>query len=300
MQSNQTRLLVTGATGMLGAEVVKRLKSGLKYRVFSISRKTLQQDDDHFNVDLSNEKALQTVLDKIQPAIIIHCAAEVNVNRCETEKEYVYKLHVAATQNLVQYASLEKFIYISTDAVFDGQRGNYSETDIVNPLNHYAYTKLKGEETVLSANKNSIVLRTNIVGYHIPLQTSLFEWAYKSLSTNTAISGYENVYFNPLYCAVLAEKIAELLELQFERGIYHIGTTDNVSKFDFLRRTAQYFNFSQNLISPVMLDNSPGTGAMRPLNTTLNTDKVQGLGIVLPSIDASINLLFNDFTKALV
>lgn len=298
MAFRNQRILITGGTGMLGLEVRKFFRSKLNYDVFSVSRKPPYQNENNIGVDITKEKELLSVLKKVQPEIIIHCAAEVNVNRCEIERDYVYNLHVNATRNIVEYTSVDKFIYISTDSVFDGQRGNYSETDSVNPLNYYAYTKLKGEEVTINANKNVAVIRTNIIGYHTPLQSSLFEWGYEKLRSNTPINGYENVYFNPLYCTILAQKISELLERQFEPGIYNVAAMDPISKFEFLRSIARQFSFDENLISPVALENKSNNAAFRPLNTTLNTGKVQNLGIALPFMVDNINLLYRNFNKS--
>ena len=138
------------------------------------------------------------------------------MNACEVNREYVYNLHVSSTSQLANFDSVEKFIYISTDSLFDGQKGDYTESDLVNPLNYYAITKSKGEEVVLKSDKQYAVVRTNIIGFHKPLRNSLFEWAYKSLNEKAQIKGFTNVYFNPLCCLVLAQGISELLHREFE------------------------------------------------------------------------------------
>ena len=282
---------------MLGASIVSTFKNDAGYQVFSVSRQQRQNEKNNFTVDLTNDNELFRKLRMINPQIIVHCAAQVNVNACETEKEYCFNLHVNATNNLVNYESVRTFIYVSTDAVFDGQRGNYTESDPVNPLNYYAFTKLKGEEVVVQANKVYAIIRTNLIGFKVPLQNSLFEWTFKSLKAGVPIKGFENVLFNPFYCPVLAQRLLELLRINFVSGIYHFGSADAISKFEFLQKIAQAFNFPEALITPEKLINNAGS-AVRPLNTTLNTEKIRSTGLMMPTMEQNVNLLIKDFEQS--
>jgi len=289
------RILITGGTGMLGADVFSTFGNTPGYEVYSVSRMASGNNKNHLTGDLTDAEKLKVMLRDLQPEIIIHCAAQVNVNACETDKEYADAIHVKATENLAKYSSAKQFIYISTDSVFDGQRGNYSETDVTNPLNYYALTKLRGEEAAARFARHYAIIRTNIIGFHQPIQGSLFEWAYKSLSSNTKIKGFDNVMFNPMYCAILAEKLVQFLGRDFPSGIYNFGASDAISKYEFLRRIAGKFNFDETLITAEKLVNDPEKGAIRPLNTSLNVSKVTGLGLTMPTMDENIDLLYKDF-----
>lgn len=298
MAQGKKRVLITGATGMLGRHVVEQMQMNGENEVYTISRSVAPYVL-HTSLDITDRKSTQQYLQKVNPDMIIHCAAKVDVNRCETEREDTYALHVDSTGSLSTFPSVKKFIYVSTDSVFDGQRGNYSEADETHPLNYYSETKLRGEEVVLKSSVNKIILRTNIVGYNTPLKNSLFEWGYKNLAAGTRIKGFENVFFNALYCGNVADIISRISVLTVPDGVYHIGGREPVSKFQFLKKIAHFFSFPEDLISPSRLDINP-PAAIRPLNTVLLTDKIESVtGIKMPSSDDSFQYLFNSFSNYL-
>ena len=153
-----------------------------------------------------------------------------------------------------------------------------------------------GEDVVLRKAKTFTILRTNLIGFHSPLRDSLFEWAYKNLLDGKPINGFDNVFFNPMYCGELAIVIDQLLWIEHNNGVYHVGSTDTISKFEFLKVVADTLFFPLSLIKPVRLEPN-GLGAIRPLNTTLNTDKIQKLNITLPDMKRNIQALVNDFKQ---
>jgi len=292
------KLLITGATGMLGKHVAATLAHAGAYMLYTCSRSVLPPGDlksVHEMVDISDRAATLAMLDRIKPEVIVHCAAVTDVNLCERERDYVHAMHVGATETLCRYPSVERFVYISTDSVFDGQRGNYTENDAVNPLNYYAKTKLMGEDVVHEHGGDYLVLRTNILGFQQPLRNSLFEWGYKSLLQGQTINGFSNVYFNALYCGDVAAIIKAALP-GLASGTYHIGGIGSISKYDFLRAIAEYFKFGAERVNPVLLDVTKFE-ALRPLNTVLSLDKIRSAGISLPSIPDTLDHLFADFSK---
>lgn len=297
MTNKLKNVLVTGGSGMLGSFVVRSLLHDPAYKVYTVSRAGINvAGTHHASLDITDGALLNRFLTEVQPEIIVHCAAMVDVNACETEREYAYALHVKSTEWLCQFPTVNRFIYISTDSVFDGQRGNYTETDAVNPLNYYAQTKLEGEVSVQRFAKHYTILRTNILGFHTPVKKSLFEWAYTSLCTKTVINGFENVYFNPLYCGDLSALVGKLLKTESESGVYHVGSSNPVSKYTFLKRVAEFFEFGEDLVKPVKLDSS-SLGAVRPLNTVLVTDKIERKGFNMPDMEQTIHQLCVDFSK---
>ena len=289
-------VLVTGSSGMLGATVVKFfIEKG--FNVYGISRtRNPQLDATHeFSGDLTDGQFLQSVSLTFQPDVIVHTAALVDLKFCEQNPMLAKQLHVDATHQLVTLFTKARFIYISTDSVFDGQRGDYSELDQPNPLNHYSKTKLEGEQVVSANAPSYAIIRTNLFGFHNPMKNSLFEWAYTSLSNGQAITGFANVFFNPLYCFQLAEIIHKISARKIN-GVFHVGSTDVISKYDFLLAVAKQFSLKSDLIGKSQLD-PIALGAMRPLNTTLNTKKVESFGIEMPGMKINLNSLHQFFIK---
>lgn len=288
-------VLITGATGMLGKDVYNLFSDDLKYRTYAINRQrnNIIKDEEQILIDLCETEKVKEILHNIQPDIIIHCAALTDVNKCEIEKEYAHSLHVDATQTLSQTCPNAKFIYISTDSVYDGFRGNYSETDETNPQNYYAITKLQGEDMVKKYSKESYLLRTNIFGFHIPLCKSLFEWGLDSLMRSEHIWGYENVIFNPIYTKDLSKIIKELVDGKFQTGIYNIGSPNHISKYYFLELIREHLNIDSKFLSKKNIETSIND-VKRPLNTTLNIKKIQTIQNI-PDLTKSFQRCLMDF-----
>ncbi|WP_414733592.1 dTDP-4-dehydrorhamnose reductase family protein [Acetobacterium carbinolicum] len=271
------KILITGASGMLGKRIIELFSIDQKYEVYGVSRKNKNNDSPDIimvNIDLMDMEAVEDGLNQIKPEMIIHCAANVNLEDCQKNQNAAYKLHVESTQKLAAYnPGSTKFIYISTDSVFDGRKGNYTEEDKVNPLNYYAESKYLGEKTAISSNSNTLVIRTNIYGFGSSEGHSLVEWAIEQLSSNQSIKGFEDVLFNPVYVGQLAAIIKKLLEEGNITGVLNIGSDQFISKYQFLKKVAKTFDFSDELISSASSD-SMSMLIDRPKNTTLNVSKL--------------------------
>jgi dTDP-4-dehydrorhamnose reductase len=268
----KTRVLITGYSGMLGKDITYILAESKTFELYGTSRKGggYLSGIDHIPLELTDHIRLNELLKSIDPDIIVHCAAYVDVDACEKNKGYTYKLNSETTGILAAYKpETTRLIYISTDSVFDGTKGDYSEYDKPNPLNYYAFSKLEGERLALKNNSNSAIVRTNIYGFHCEDGRSLAEWAIKSLEGGSAIEGFEDVYFNPVYTKQLARLISKLISGVDYKGIINIGSRDYISKYDFLQSLAGIFNFDRSKIKPDSVS-SVKFAAKRPQNTTLN------------------------------
>lgn len=268
------RILVTGSSGMLGKDIVKILSNDVDCFVVGFDKAVNPYlSTDHQVIgDLTDLKFLSSSLDEINPAVIIHCAAIVNVDECEKNKRAAKTIHCDVTGILAHFKPVStRFIHISTDSVFDGQKGNYTEKDIPNPINYYAKTKLDGEIVVLENNHNAVVIRTNIYGFHLETGKSLVEWAINDLRQGKSISGFTDVYFNPVYTKQLGEVIKDIIHAKYFKGILNVSSKEYYSKYEFLLRIAQQFNFNTDLIIKNSVKKFQFL-APRPINTTLNTN----------------------------
>lgn len=279
---------------MLGRSIVKQLASQASdFTVSGVSRSLKIQHPGlvQYNVDLSNLLAVGNLLETVKPDIIIHTAALTNLNYCETNKEEAHQVHVMLTQKLAQYKQA-KLIYISTDSVFDGVNGNYDEHAITYPLNYYALSKLQGESAVLYSNPEALVLRTNIYGFKTPAGHSLGEWAIKSLLEKKTITGYSDIYFNPMYVGQVAGLLPRLMN---QHGILNLGCSENLSKFAFLRALAEVFEMNPEQVSETI---SPqDTSLRRPKNTTLNIEKLAKLINERPGIYKGLEMFKSEFLQ---
>lgn len=284
---------------MLGMAVYRHFKQLNSYKIFGTSRNTDFRLDEAeiLTGDLTSREFLNSIK-SIKFNFIIHCSAEVNVNLCEIDKELAYKSNVLATELLFSILDSDGYIYISTDSVFDGMVGNYTETSLVNPLSYYAETKFLGEEVVINNTKNHYILRTNIYGFNLPMKNSLFEWGYSEIKQRKDINGYSNMYFNPLYVGQLAMFLEKLISSNTDFGIYNITADEGISKYDFLLKIAKNFDCSPDLIQAVEYIQTENV-APRALNTTLNNSKIKAIfGNFDFSIDNGFSMLKRDFSSS--
>lgn len=293
-----TKVLITGSNGMLGKDIVQLLTLAGNYDVFGMNRKHDSSLAEGKSVvcDITNLNELQMIVEEIQPNVIIHCAAMVDVEGCEKNKEYADKINVDSTRQLATFKpESTKFVYISTDSVFDGQDGGYGEDTAKNPINYYATTKSLAEAVVESVNRNSIIIRTNIYGFHKDRGRSLVEWALNELLEHRKISGFNDVYFNPVYTKQLARIVFELLEINYS-GIIHVGADNPISKYEFLRRLALKFKVDPELVGSISVDDI-SFNAKRPKNTSLSTRKLQKLLNCEIKIDDGLHELLRDYLE---
>lgn len=268
------RILITGYTGMLGCSIADRLSKNPNYTIYGIARKRDSKLKSIFQIegDLADTSFYDS-LQFVAPDIIIHTSALVDLNLCETEKTFASRVNSASGKHLATLFPNAHFIYISTDSVFDGVDGNYKEEMQTNPLNHYAFTKREGERVIQKISKRALILRTNIFG-HKSNGKSLFDWAYQELKHNKPIKGFEDVYFNPLYTGQVAQIIEQVLtQHPHLTGIYHLGCHETLNKYEFLKLISKIFQLNEELIAPSSIKNFPSK-VKRPLNTTLNTQKL--------------------------
>lgn len=262
--------MLTGSTGMLGRSLIKTFKN---YNICGISREENLELTNQFNFDLSNFKKIKSELIDYEPEIIIHCAANVSLKNCEINKSAAYNLHVNSSKELAKKFPNAKFIYISTDSIFNGLSSQYSEDSEPNPLNYYASTKYFGELEILNNSNFPLIIRTNIIGQNLK-KSSFTDWVIKELSQSNTIDGYNNIFFNPIHVDFLSEIILKVVKQNnFPFKILNVGSFNKISKYDYIALLAEKFNFKLNLVNNVSVQNFKD-GIERPFNTFLNSERL--------------------------
>ncbi len=285
-----THFLVTGASGLLGLNFClavdgkKHKVTGVDYRnpLKWINFKILQ-------ANLTKPGAIERIINEVKPDVILHCAANANVDDCESHPDEAETVNSVLPGEIAEVARNHKIrmIHISTDAVFDGETGNYSESDMPNPLSVYSLTKLRGENAVLAANPHALVLRVNFYGWSITGKRSLAEYFVNNLAEQKPLKGFTDVLFCPLMVLDLAETILEANEKGLN-GLFHCVGPEVMSKYDFGVAIANQFGFDSALISPASVQEGGLTAARSP-NLTLSTDKITAaLGHPLPSFQPGL------------
>jgi dTDP-4-dehydrorhamnose reductase len=288
-----TRILVTGAGGLLGLNF--SLAAMQKHEIWGVTR-VAELCNPPFHVmtaDLAALGEIQNVLEQAKPELILHTAALAIVDACEQEPEKAQRINAAVPGELAAEASKRgiQMIYISTDAVFDGVRGNYTEEDTPNPLSIYARTKLAGEQAVTSANPEAIIARVNFYGWSLYGKRSLAELFVNTLRARGSMKGFSDVCFCSLFVLELADLLLEMAAKNLH-GLFHTVSRESLSKYEFGLRIARRFGLDETLITSVRVSEA-GLVAARSPNLTLRTDKLAtALGHDLPGQETGLERFF--------
>jgi dTDP-4-dehydrorhamnose reductase len=283
-------IVVTGAGGLLGSNLLL-CASEQKRPVMALThtRDVHLPSGEVHRVDLVEEKSTLALMEKLEPAAIVHCAAATDVDWCEDHPDEAAKINVSVPGSLAVFAFQRKlpFVHISTDSIFDGNRSCYSETDEPNPVNVYARTKLAAEREVLRRNPGALVARVTMYGWTARRKLTLAELVFDSLTAERAVPGFTDVYFCPILVNDLGELILALLD-RGEHGIFHMVGSERISKYEFARSVARVFDLPMNRVLPARVGAS-GLKATRPLDTSLSIEKIaRVLGRTTPDVESGL------------
>lgn len=283
-------ILVTGASGLLGASLVTLARERGREVVGHHYRHSAPMDGVKLlAADLADPSEIRRIFQEVRPSSVVHCAAATGVDWCEDHPQETHQVNVVAPSVIAEITSSSdtRLLYISTDSVFDGQRGNYAETDTPAPVNVYATTKLQGEREVLRRDPAASIARINLYGWNAQKKDSLAEWVLKQLTAGSIVRGFSDVIFCPVLVNDLAEILLALLDQNLP-GIYHVVGSEPVSKYEFARRVACTFGFDPGQVVAAQIADAR-LKAQRPRDTSLNTGKIcAALGRSMPDVDAGL------------
>jgi dTDP-4-dehydrorhamnose reductase len=291
-----TRFLITGASGLLGLHLSWMLSE--EHQVIGIGTvPVLYHLPFAFrSYDLSAPGSASALIRETKPNVVIHCAAMAIVDSCENQPEMAKRINAEVPGEIAEACRKQntKMVQISTDAVFDGVKGNYSEEDVPNPLSVYAQTKWDGEKAVQAADPSVLVARVNFFGWSLSGQRSLAENFVTNLSDGKSMNGFTDVYFCTLYVRQLCRLLIEMIDKRLE-GLYHTVSPMHLSKYDFGVAIARRFGLDPDLIKPILVSQSGLKAARSPLLTLNVTKLINTLGHALPGQTEGIEEFFQDW-----
>ena len=285
--------LVTGAQGFLGANLGAFLEGRATRVGLARTASASPCFDQVLGVDLVVPEALEAAVAETRPDVIVHAAALSSHEACESDPALAQIMNVDVTERVARTAEAcgARFILISTDAVFDGQCGNYSESDETNPFSVYGRTKLEGEKRAAEATQ-ALILRTNFFGWSNTGKRSILEFFVNELSAGNSVRGFTDFTVTSMYVQHLAQAIWQLGNLS-DSGVLHVASRDALTKYEFGMAVAHRFDLPEHLISPAAAD--PSAIPPRSRNISLNTDKLASiLGGPVPSQAEGIDLAHRD------
>jgi len=268
------KILITGGNGLLG----KRLRQLLESNKFLVTGSGIGEDrllnhnHSYVQLDITNKNQCLEILNKLNPDVIVNTAAITNVDYCETKKEHCLLVNSESIDHL-NVSKKRHFIQISTDFIFEGSEGPYSEENNPKPINYYGFSKYQAEKKLLTKNWNYSIVRTCLVYGEDNESNNILMWVKRALQKKESLNIVDDQYRTPTHVDDLCNGVLRIIEAN-ATGIYNISGAEYLSIFDFVCNIAKGYGFDFSLI------NRSGTvdinqRAIRPVKSGLLINKAK-------------------------
>ena len=275
------KVLVTGSNGLLGQKIIysliERKDIDLLASSKGLNRLIIKSGYRYVDLDITKNDEVKEVFENENPDAVINCAAMTNVDYCEENQDYCWEINVKAVENLAKSCEVSKshLLHLSTDFVFDGKSGPYTENDKPNPLHFYAKSKLKSEEIVKKIMTKWSIARTIII-YGITdnmSRSNIVLWAKKEIENGNTINVVNDQLRSPTLAEDLAKGCISIID-KSAFGLYHLSGPKTYSILDLVHKVADFYNLDKSLILPVT-SASLNQSATRPLSTGFDITKAK-------------------------
>lgn len=283
-----SRVLVIGASGFIGQYLVGHLLDRPGYQVSGTynsrrvgSSRVRDGCANWYQADLTEERGLDGVFEMVQPEVVVQLAAMADVGACQRDYHLATKLNFLGTKNVTMLCDTyrARLVFLSTDYVFDGARGNYREDETPAPTTHYGQTKWEAEQAVSQCRHSWSVIRTSLV-YGWPAwadRSNLVTRVIDNLSQGRPASGYTDQYRSPVYVEDLVRGIVQVMEEDWS-GVSHLAGPDWAHMGEFVTAVAESFSLDSSLVVQEE-STAPGSGGSGTSLLGLDsTRSVQRLG----------------------
>lgn len=292
------KVLITGSNGLLGQHLIPVFLEDGRYQVIASgrgpNRLPMQTGYTYEATNLRDATSVRYLLEKHQPDILIHAAAMTQVDDCERNKDLCWDTNVAATRYLLQAAEKYNtfFIFLSTDFVFDGLQGPYTEEDAVNPISYYGSSKVAAESMVRNSKLPWAIVRTVLV-YGVAAdskRSNIITWVKNNLEQGKKLKIVDDQWRTPTLVQDLAEG-CKLVADKKATGIFHISGKETLTPYQMAVQTAGYFKLNTQLLEKVDAK-SFTQPAKRPAKTGFVIDKaVKELGFTPHSFEEGLEIV---------
>lgn len=252
------RILITGANGLLGQHLVHRLGQVAGNDVLA----TGLQDSPRFTggscgytpLDITDSEQLRVVFEDFTPDVVINSAAMTAVDACESDRDACWKINVDAVESLVRLCRVHgtRLVQLSTDFVFDGLAGPYTENDRPHPISYYGKSKLAAENHVRSAGLTNWAIARTVLVYGSAenmSRSNIVLWLVDKLSRGETVHMVTDHIRTPTYVVDLADGIERMVRFR-KSGVYNLSGGDLMSVYDMAVETARVFGYSPELVQP--------------------------------------------------
>lgn len=289
------RILICGVSGMLGQRCARYYSQLPGYEIMGAAPdETIKFPEvSYVYLDYTQREEVKKLVEDFCPDVIINAGAFTNVDKSETERETAWKINVKGVEHIAEAARIvdAHVVHISSDYVFDGKRGPYSEVDAPCPINYYGRTKLASENALHISGARYSILRTNVLYGIIPNgRLDFVRWVVDSISQEKQINIVTDQYNNPTFIDDLVRAMGTVVDKE-AYGVYHVAGMEVLSRYDFTMRILQAFDLPSDRVVPILTE-SLNQPAQRPLKSGLLILKAQSeLGYSPMNLDDSLELM---------
>ncbi len=265
------KILIIGRSGLLGRSFVSD-----KHKIYGTYSNHMMPSKNNIRLDIRQHQKVNELIKKINPDVVVNTAYLNNVNLCETLPENTQEVNILGTYNLAKVCAKHKikFVFFSTDYVFDGKRGPYKEGDKPNPISIYGQSKVFCEDFIKKMQDYLIIRTTVIYGYN-PNRLNFVTWVIDRLGKKRRVRIVTDQYGNPTYAPDLAAATITLLEKN-ATGLYHLAGSTHINRYDFSKQICNAFKLDSRLIKPITSEELNQI-AKRPLKAGFICSKAEKL-----------------------
>jgi dTDP-4-dehydrorhamnose reductase len=248
------KLLIFGASGFVGSNLLRRASG--QWDVWCADKQP-REEPQWIGVDIGNRDEVGRVVDTVGPDAVVNVAALADIDLAEREKELAHRINVEGARNIAEACAERdaKYVFFSSDAVFDGNGRGYTEDDPCAPVNYYGETKAEAEKAVMKACPKAVVVRISLVlGFPVWQGNSFVAGLEKKLATGATVVCPTEEVRTPVDVVTLCECVLELAGSDFS-GIVHIGGTESMNRYELTRALAMKLGYDATLVKP-----QPGQG----------------------------------------
>ena len=273
------KVLVTGATGRIGRSLIRQIPSGIDVEILLDPLDQYVPEYSWLRADIGDRNKVIMGVTCSKPDVVIHLAAMTDVDGCEEDSETAFRVNRDGTAYIAEACSRcgAKLVYLSTDYVFDGRMGPYTEEDKTHPISVYGRSKLEGEIAASGGVDNSLIVRISVpFGVRREgVNHNFVSWLVEELGADSTVPAVVDQYTTPAFMEELSEILWVLIRKDI-RGTIHYGTSDRLSRYEMACELCRIMGVSEDLVTPVKTDEL-GLLAKRPLESGFVTDRLHDI-----------------------
>jgi len=269
------RLIITGGSGLLALNWAILCRDSYDILLLTHTKSVALSGVSSIKVDLEDRERLGEIISQWCPDVIVHAAGMTNVDECEKfpERAYYTNTDLVKQVSLIAKQHSIKFVYISSDHIFNGNKPFATESDKADPLNVYANSKLLGESAARFVDKNCLILRTNFFGWGTGVKPSFSDWVINTIRNKEEIQAYTDIFYTPIFIHHFVDIAIKLIQKDCH-GVFNVVGSSRVSKYEFIMSIVEQFDLDASLVKKSAYRDTKSS-VKRPLDMSLSNSLVK-------------------------